>query len=50
MAGKMKHKSRSRKTAARRLYAAKYYLNYSMSSEERKLMRAMMLSRYMKNP
>ena len=33
MAGKLKHKSRSRKTAARRLMAARYYLNYSMTRE-----------------
>lgn len=44
MAGKLKHISRSRKTAARRLMAAKYYLNYSLTQQERKAMRQLMIA------
>ena len=50
MAGKLKHKSRSRKTAARRLMAARYYLNYSLTSEQRRALQASMLGHYMRNP
>lgn len=50
MAGKLKHKSRSRKTAARRLMAARYYLNYNMTRSERQMLRAAMLGHYMRNP
>lgn len=50
MAGKLKHKSRSRKTAAKRLAAARYYLNYSMTKHERQLLKAAMMGHYMSNP
>jgi hypothetical protein len=50
MAGKLKHKSRSRKTAARRLMAARYYLNYNMTRIGRQMLKAAMMGHYMSNP
>ena len=48
MAGQLKHKSRNRKTAARRLMAARYYLNYSMTREQRQAIQASMLGHFAK--
>ena len=42
MAGKAKHVSRSRKTAKKRLMAARYYLNYRMTRSEREALKAIM--------
>lgn len=41
MATKAKHKSRSRKTAKKRLAAARYYLNYSLTKEARQMLNQM---------
>ena len=41
MAGKAKHVSRSRKTAKKRLMAARYYLNYRMTRSEREALKMM---------